>query len=69
MEKKHTGEKNWEVLRLSYGKVMGCMSGLLWEPVTDVLHGFGYLATLSPLPTFTFDLKITLNKTSVHSVK
>lgn len=58
-----------EVLRLSHGKVMGCMSGLLWEPVTDVLHGFSYLETLSHLPAFTFDLKIMLNKSSVHSVK
>lgn len=35
-----------EVLKLSHGKLMDCMSGLPWEPVTDVLYGFSSLTTL-----------------------
>lgn len=56
-----------EVHTLSHGKFMDCMSGLPWEPVTDVLYGLSSLPTLPHCITpFTFDLKLALNKASVH---
>lgn len=56
-----------EVHTLSHGKFMDHMSGQLWEPVTDVLCGFRSLPTLPHCITpFTFDLKLALNKASVH---